>query len=92
MPDNAFTSVRPRGAEAPSAAPQRTNHSRAPLSGHLRDLAPAVLHDESACRKRFIESAAEVALKDSARQRGKRTACATPADRARSIARNEDKV
>ena len=31
---NAFTSVRPRGADAPSRAPRKTNHSKAPKSGN----------------------------------------------------------
>ena len=32
---NAFTSVRPRGAEAPAKAPRKTNHSKAPKSGNV---------------------------------------------------------
>jgi len=32
---NAFTSVRPRGADAPSKAPRKTNHSRAPKQGNV---------------------------------------------------------
>ncbi len=32
---NAFTSVRPRGAEAPAKAPRKTNHSRAPVEGNV---------------------------------------------------------
>lgn len=32
---NAFTSVRPRGADAPSKAPRKTIHSRAPKSGNV---------------------------------------------------------
>ena len=33
---NAFTSVRPRGVEtAPSKAPRKTNHSRAPKQGNV---------------------------------------------------------
>ena len=32
---NAFTSVRPRGKDAPSKAPRKTNHSRAPKSGNV---------------------------------------------------------
>ena len=32
---NAFTSVRPRGADAPSKAPRKTNHSKAPKSGNV---------------------------------------------------------
>ena len=32
---NAFTSVRPRGADAPSKAPRKTNHSRAPKEGSV---------------------------------------------------------
>lgn len=32
---NAFTSVRPRGADAPSKAPRKTNHSRAPIEGNV---------------------------------------------------------
>ena len=33
---NAFTSVRPRGADtAPAKAPRKTNHSRAPKSGNV---------------------------------------------------------
>lgn len=34
---NAFTSVRPRGQDtAPSKAPRKTNHSKAPTEGSLR--------------------------------------------------------
>ena len=33
---NAFTSVRPRGADtAPAKAPRKTNHSRAPIEGNV---------------------------------------------------------
>ena len=33
---NAFTMVRPRGADAaPSKAPRNTNHSRAPIEGNV---------------------------------------------------------
>ena len=32
---NAFTSVRPRGADAPSKAPRKTNHNRAPKQGNV---------------------------------------------------------
>ena len=32
---NAFTSVRPRGVNAPSKAPRKTNHSKAPKSGNV---------------------------------------------------------
>ena len=33
---NAFTSVRPRGQDtAPSKAPRKTNHSRAPIEGNV---------------------------------------------------------
>ena len=33
---NAFTSVRPRGADtAPAKAPRKTNHSKAPKSGNV---------------------------------------------------------
>ena len=35
LPLNQFMSVRPRGAEAPSKAPRKTNHSRAPKSGNV---------------------------------------------------------
>ena len=35
LPLNPFTSVRPRGAEAPSKAPRKTNHSRAPIEGNV---------------------------------------------------------
>lgn len=36
---NAFTSVKPRGKDMPSApAPRKTNHSRAPLEGPIRAL------------------------------------------------------
>ncbi len=34
-PLNPFLSVRPRGADAPSKAPRKTNHSRAPKSGNV---------------------------------------------------------
>ena len=33
---NAFTSVRPRGVDAPAKAPRKTNHSKAPKEGSLR--------------------------------------------------------
>ena len=32
---NAFQMVRPRGADAPSKAPRKTNHSRAPIEGNV---------------------------------------------------------
>ena len=32
---NAFTSVRPRGADAPSKAPRKTNTSKAPKDGNV---------------------------------------------------------
>ena len=32
---NAFTSVRPRGADAPSKAPRKTNTSKAPTDGNV---------------------------------------------------------
>lgn len=35
LPLNAFQSVRPRGKDAPSKAPRKTNHSRAPKSGNV---------------------------------------------------------
>ena len=35
LPINPFTSVRPRGAEATSKAPRKTNHSKAPKSGNV---------------------------------------------------------
>ena len=35
LPLNPFTSVRPRGADAPAKAPRKTNHSRAPKSGNV---------------------------------------------------------
>ena len=35
LPLNPFTSVRPRGADAPSKAPRKTNHSRAPKQGNV---------------------------------------------------------
>ena len=35
LPLNPFTSVRPRGAEAPSKAPRKTNHSKAPIDGNV---------------------------------------------------------
>lgn len=35
LPLNPFTSVRPRGAEAPSKAPRKTNHRRAPIEGNV---------------------------------------------------------
>ena len=35
LPLNPFTSVRPRGAEAPSKAPRKTNHSKAPKVGNV---------------------------------------------------------
>lgn len=34
-PLNPFLSVRPRGADAPSKAPRKTNHSKAPKSGNV---------------------------------------------------------
>ena len=35
LPLNPFMSVRPRGADAPSKAPRKTNHSRAPQAGNV---------------------------------------------------------
>ena len=35
LPLNPFLSVRPRGADAPSKAPRKTNHSRAPQAGNV---------------------------------------------------------
>ena len=35
LPLNPFTSVRPRGADAPAKAPRKTNHSRAPKEGNV---------------------------------------------------------
>ena len=35
LPLNPFTSVRPRGKDAPAKAPRKTNHSRAPKSGNV---------------------------------------------------------
>ena len=35
LPLNPFLSVRPRGADAPSKAPRKTNHSRAPIEGNV---------------------------------------------------------
>ena len=35
LPLNPFLSVRPRGKDAPSKAPRKTNHSRAPKSGNV---------------------------------------------------------
>lgn len=36
---NAFTMARPRGQDtAPSKAPRKTNHSRAPIEGNVREL------------------------------------------------------
>lgn len=35
LPLNPFLSVRPRGADAPSKAPRKTNHSKAPKSGNV---------------------------------------------------------
>ena len=36
---NAFTSVRPRGADtAPAKAPRKTNHSRAPMEGNVHEV------------------------------------------------------
>ena len=32
---NAFTSVRPRGADAPAKAPRKTNTSKAPMEGNV---------------------------------------------------------
>ena len=32
---NAFTSVRPRGVDAPAKAPRKTNHSKAPKVGNV---------------------------------------------------------
>ena len=32
---NAFTSVRPRGVDAPDKAPRKTNHSKAPKDGNV---------------------------------------------------------
>ena len=35
LPLNQFMSVRPRGKDAPSKAPRKTNHSKAPKSGNV---------------------------------------------------------
>ena len=35
LPLNPFTSVRPRGVDAPAKAPRKTNHSRAPKEGSV---------------------------------------------------------
>ena len=35
LPLNPFMSVRPRGKDAPSKAPRKTNHSRAPKQGNV---------------------------------------------------------
>ena len=36
---NAFTMVRPRGADAaPSKAPRKTNHSKAPMDGNVHEV------------------------------------------------------
>ena len=35
LPLNPFMSVRPRGKDATSKAPRKTNHSRAPKSGNV---------------------------------------------------------
>ncbi len=35
LPLNQFMSVRPRGKDAPSKAPRKTNHSRAPIEGNV---------------------------------------------------------
>ena len=35
LPLNPFMSVCPRGKDAPSKAPRKTNHSRAPKSGNV---------------------------------------------------------
>lgn len=36
---NAFTSVRPRGADAaPAKAPRKTNHSKAPMDGDVHEV------------------------------------------------------
>lgn len=35
MTVNAFTMARPRGTDAPSKPPRKTNHSKAPASGNV---------------------------------------------------------
>lgn len=35
LPLNPFMSVRPRGKDAPSKAPRKTNHGRAPKEGNV---------------------------------------------------------
>lgn len=35
LPLNPFMSVRPRGKDAPSKAPRKTNHSKAPMDGNV---------------------------------------------------------
>ncbi len=90
---NAFMMVRPKSdTAAKSAAPKRTARSRAPMEGHLRDLPPAKIHDAEEARRRYIENAAEVALKVSASKRKTKISTATPAERARSKDNNRDKV
>ena len=50
LPLNPFLSVRPRGADAPSKAPRKTNHSRAPKEGSVH-----LLYDSNGRRTVSLE-------------------------------------
>lgn len=76
-----FPIPRPKAAEAPAKLPRRTNHSKAPRSGTLRDLPMQPQRTEEQRRAICNEVQAINAIKDSIfnRRFGKRTA----AERAR---------
>ena len=50
LPLNPFMSVRPRGKDAPSKAPRKTNHSRAPKEGSVH-----LLYDSNGRRTVSLE-------------------------------------
>lgn len=76
-----FPIPRPKAAEARAKLPRRTNRSKAPLSGTLRDLPMQPQRTEEERRAVTLEAQTMNAIKDSIfnRRYGKRTA----AERAR---------
>jgi len=79
-----FPTPRPKAAEGPSKAPRRTNHSRAPTEGSLRDLGEPTFHDEAACKQATAVSLAMSAIAYSNRSRA-RTGMNIPAARGKSV-------
>lgn len=63
---NAFELARPRGTSAePSKAPRKTNHSRAPSEGSLRDLHVNTGEDREALKAEAIKREIESVLRES---------------------------